>query len=86
MAHESLVDERFQQTMRRADGQTAGLTELAEADLSARCYDPLEEAQRPLNRLDPVAVSAHQRDALRGLCLFRHADNPIRLDGGDDVL
>jgi len=86
MAHESLVDERFQQTMRRADGQTAGLTQLAEADLSARCDDPLEEAQRPLYRLNAVAVTAYQGDALRGLCLFRHADNPIRLDGGDNVL
>jgi hypothetical protein len=72
--------------MRRADWQTAGLTQLAETDLSARCDDPLEETQRPLYRLDTLAVSAYQRDARRGFCLFRHADNPIRLDGGDNVL
>jgi hypothetical protein len=81
-----LIDERFQQAMGGADGKAAGLTQLAETDLSARCDDLLEETQRPLDRLDAVAVPAYQRDVLRGLYLFRHADNPIRLDGGGNVL
>ena len=72
--------------MRGADGKAAGLTQLPKTDLSAGCDDLLEETQRPLDRLDPVAVSAYQRGGRRGLYLFRHADNPIRLDGGGNVL
>ena len=86
VAHEPLIDECLQQAMRGADRKAAGLTQLAETDLSARCDDLLEETQRPLDRLDAAKVPAYQRDVLRGLHLFRHADNPIRLDGGGNVL
>jgi hypothetical protein len=81
-----LVDERFQQAVRGADRKAAGLTQLAKTDLSARSDDLLEKAQRTLDRLDAVTVPAYQGCVLRGLYLFRHADNPIRLDGGGNVL
>jgi hypothetical protein len=81
-----LVDERFQQAMRGTDRKAACLTQLAKTDLSARSDDLLEETQRTLDSLDAVTVPAYQRGVLRGLYRFRHADNPIRLDGGGNVL
>jgi hypothetical protein len=86
VADKTLVDECFEQAMRGADGKSAGLSQLAQTNLSAGLDNLLEEAQRPLDSLDPVSVSAYRRRVLRGFQVLRHADNPIRLDGGGNVL
>jgi hypothetical protein len=59
VADEPLVDERFEQAMRGTDRKSARLAQLAQTYLSACLDDLLEEAQRPLDRLDPISVSAH---------------------------
>jgi hypothetical protein len=86
VAHEALVDERLEESMGRANRKSTCLPQLAQADLFSGRHDLLEEAERPLDRLDTFSVAPHCRGDPRGFSLIRHADNRMRLDAGRNVL